>query len=145
MALSCSPDARLTIGLDLPDGDAAKGLAVLVDMKCHTCHQVRGHDELPAPVAEPPVRIVLGGPPGWARTDTELVNAIVNPSHRISARYARDELREGSKSRMGEFTEAMTVQQLIDLVSFLQSLYELAPAPAQVGAAIGHHGAPRTE
>lgn len=129
LGLACSPDGRMTVGLDLPDGDAARGRVVLQDMKCYTCHQVRGHEDLPAPVAEPPVHIVLGGSPGYARSDTELVNAILNPSHRISARYARGDLTEGERSRMGDFSEVMTVRQLLDLVTFLQSLYE----PTDVG------------
>jgi hypothetical protein len=134
LGVACSPDGRMTVGLDLPDGDVARGRAVLQDMKCYTCHRVRGHEELPAPVVEPPVRVVLGGAPGYARSDTELVNAILNPSHRISARYARGELTEGGRSRMQEYCDVMTVRELVDLVSFLQSLYEPATA-AQAGPA----------
>jgi hypothetical protein len=45
----------------------------------------------------------------------------------------RELVRAGSLSRMGEFSDAMPVRQLIDLVAFLQSTYEVRPRPQPYG------------
>jgi hypothetical protein len=120
---SCTADHKSPIGFRLPEGDAEQGLAVLQEMKCHTCHRVQGHD-LPEPVADPPVPIVLGGKVAYSPTDGELVTSIINPSHKISSRYAHDMLESGNLSRMGDYSETLTVRQMIDLVAFLHTLYE---------------------
>jgi hypothetical protein len=36
----------------------------------------------------------------------------------------------GRLSRMGDFTDAMTLREMIDVVAFLQSTYEEIPPPA---------------
>jgi hypothetical protein len=138
LPLACGPNLERTAGLHLPDGDPHQGLAVLKEMKCHACHRVRGHEELPAPVAQPAVQVVLGGAPGYARSDCELVNAIVHPSHRISA--PRSQQQEGELSPMGDFTESMTVRQLVDLVAFLRTLHEPLVAPPEANASAAGRG-----
>ncbi len=50
----------------------------------------------------------------------ELAESIIAPSHRISAEVQL--ASEGNLSPMGDFTETMTVRQLIDLVAYLKSL-----------------------
>jgi hypothetical protein len=75
------------------------------------------------------VPIVLGGPVQQPRTDGELLTAIVNPSHRITGGHPAELVRVGTRSRMGDFGEAMTAQQLVDLVAFLQSKYVVVPMP----------------
>jgi len=128
--LACAPDQKSALGFRLPDGDPEQGRVAFTEMKCHTCHTVKGHAELPAPVAEPPLPVALGGRVTYPPSDGELVTSIVNPSHKISSRYARDLYRSGTLSRMADFTETMTVRQLIDLVAFLHTVYE--PSPEQV-------------
>ena len=81
------------------------------------------------PVAEPQVPVQLGGRVARGRTDGELVTAIVDPAHRLTPGYKRELIQSGALSRMGDFSEAMTVRQLIDVVAFLQSRYEVV-APA---------------
>jgi len=66
----------------LPGGDATKGQKTFLEFRCNACHRVAGLD-LPAPVAQPPVPVVLGGAGQQARTDAELLIAIVHPSHDI--------------------------------------------------------------
>ncbi len=128
--LACAPDQKSAVGFWLPDGDPEQGLVAFTEMRCHACHTVKGHDELPAPVAQPPLPVPLGGRVTYPPSDGELVTSIVNPSHKISSRYARDLYRSGELSRMADYTETMTVKQLIDLVAFLHTVYE--PAPRQV-------------
>jgi hypothetical protein len=62
--------------------------------------------------------------------DGELVTSIINPSHRISARYERAAVKSGSLSRMGDFSEGMSVRDLADLVAYLQSRYIVVAPPA---------------
>jgi hypothetical protein len=51
-----------------------------------------------------------------------LVNSIINPSHRIEPAFQKDLVSQGKFSRMGDYNEIMTLQQLSDLVAFLESL-----------------------
>jgi hypothetical protein len=115
-----SPPADLRL-----EGDAAKGRKVFEEFRCHACHRVAGLD-FPAPVAQPPVPVVLGSREQRARTDAELLVAIVHPSHDIIPKGAAGETRSGRLSRMGDFSEDMTVRQLVDLVAFIRS--RLGPA-----------------
>lgn len=40
----------------------------------------------------------------------------------------RELVAQGRLSRMGDYSEAMTVRELVDLVAFLQSRYRVVPA-----------------
>jgi hypothetical protein len=56
-----------------------------------------------------------------APTEAKLVADIITPSHAISGEPSRT--MAGGVSRMGDFTDVLTVRQLVDLVAYLQSLY----------------------
>jgi hypothetical protein len=120
-----APDPGPTF--QLPKGDAASGEKVFRDLRCHACHAVAGRD-FPAPVARPPVPLVLGGSGQRPKTDADLVIAIVDPSHYVAPAGPGSATRSGTLSRMGDFTESMTVRQLIDLVAFVKSCCEV-PKP----------------
>ncbi len=120
---ACTANPRSSAGFSLPQGDAARGKAAFVELKCTACHRVQGLDDLPAPVIEPPVPVVLGGEVPHVRTDGELITSIINPSHKIAPGYPLDEVRRGEESRMIDYADVMTVRQMIDLVAFLQSRY----------------------
>lgn len=134
LAFACA-DRKSSTGFRLPDGDPARGQAVFAEMKCHTCHRVAGMDKtFPAPVADPPVPVVLGGEIAHAKTDGELVTSIIHPSWQIAPAYATElQMKGGVRDRMPDFTQAMTVRQMIDLVAFLQSRYEVVRPPAPMG------------
>jgi hypothetical protein len=55
------------------------------------------------------------------------VAAIINPSHRITGGRDNPLVATGERSRMGDFGEVMTVRQLVDVVAFLQSRYDVQP------------------
>lgn len=112
-------------GFRLPDGDPTAGRAAFVELQCHACHFVDGV-EMPKPSADPPVPAVLGGRVTFEPTDGFLVTSIINPSHRITA-WPRAYAEAGGLSRMGDFTEVMTVRQLIDIVAFLHQI-SIVPA-----------------
>jgi sulfur-oxidizing protein SoxX len=129
LTLACTGGRKGSAGFYVPDGDPEKGRVVFVALHCSACHRVSGVD-LPVPVAEPSVPVELGGKVNRPKTDGELVAAIVAPSHRFAPGYRREDVQSGGLSRMGDFSEAMTVRDLIDVVAFLQSRYEVVPPPA---------------
>jgi L-cysteine S-thiosulfotransferase len=123
---------RSAAGFRLPPGDAQRGQAAFLELKCNECHRVAGL-ELPGPVADPPGPVILGGMVNRVKTDGELVSSIINPSHRIVDGYPRALVRNGPDSRMPVYGETMSVRQMTDLVAFLQSHYEYV-APVGDGA-----------
>lgn len=122
--LACGGGQKGSSGFRLPGGDPQQGRAVFVANRCHTCHTVDGED-FPAPVAEPTVPVRLGGQVPVALTDGYLVTSVIYPSHRLSVRVEPAAVRSGQLSRMGDFSEAMSVRDLIDLVAYLQSRYRV--------------------
>ena len=108
----------------LPEGDAQRGRVAFLELQCNACHTVSGV-EMPAPVAEPPVGVMLGGETVRVPTKGELCTAIVHPSHDLAVGVAVARTEAGGVSRMGDYCETLTVQQLVDLVAFLRARYEV--------------------
>ena len=73
---------------------------------------------------------MLGGETYEIHTYGDLVTSIINPSHRIIRGYPKEVVEKDGKSRMLNFNSTMTVQQMIDLVAFLQSHYKFVPPEA---------------
>ncbi len=101
-----------------PVGDPEAGREAFIALSCTTCHAVQGDRELAQPVAAVPVPVL--GPAQGKMSPGKLASAIVSPSHTVSKEVTSRV--EGELSPMGDFTEAMTVRQLIDLVAYLRSL-----------------------
>jgi sulfur-oxidizing protein SoxX len=117
-------------GFRLPDGDATRGREAFVALRCSACHHVTGL-ELPHQGAGA-ADVALGGQTIRVKTYGELVTAIINPSHRIAPGYpeSRVTTTDGqSLMALAYLNDVMTVQQLIDLVAFLQASYQLVPPP----------------
>lgn len=131
MVVACGEPRKSPAGLRLPDGQAEAGRTAFVDLRCHACHRVDGVD-LPRPVAEPEVPVVLGGEVMHPKTDGELITAIINPSHELAPGYPAEHVARGDRSRMGDYGYAMTVQQLVDLVAFIHDRYEVIPPPPPI-------------
>ena len=119
----CNSGPKSGKGLYLPEGNVEKGQAAFVALGCNQCHRVKGV-ELPAPVSMVASNVVLGGEVERIQTHGELVTAIINPSHGFAVGFNKELAKDG-KSPMRNFNEQMTVQQLIDIVAFVQSRYEL--------------------
>ncbi len=116
-------------GFRLPDGDAQAGRETFIYMQCNQCHTIK-KEELPIiPGTEPYVE--LGGVVTHVKTYGELVTAIVNPSHKLADGYAEDQVSEDGISNMYIYNSYMTVQELTDLVRFLQPHYDIAPPTYQ--------------
>ena len=126
VALSgCDTDARMSEqGFRLPDGNAQAGREAFVYMHCHQCHTVAG-EELPEIPGQEPPYVELGGKVSNVKTYGQLVTAIINPSHRLAPRYAEEAVSEDGESKMYIYNEHMTIQELADLVFFLQPKYNV--------------------
>ena len=122
----CSPDSTSAFGFRLPDGDTGQGREAFAYMQCNQCHTVVGESFPEVPLADPPY-VELGGDVTRVKTYGELVTAIINPSHRLAKGYAAEVVSDGDESRMHVYNDHMTVQELIDLVAFLQSRYDVVP------------------
>ncbi len=123
---ACEIGRRSGRGFRLPEGDLQRGRAAFHDLGCPTCHAVAGTPD----AGEKEGIVVLGGKVNRVETYGELVTSIVNPSHEISRRYPREEVADGDVSKMKNFNDLMTVAQLIDLTTYLQSKYELIQEPS---------------
>jgi sulfur-oxidizing protein SoxX len=126
LSVGCTPSAKSEFGFRLPDGDAAMGRETFAYMQCNQCHTVVGETFAAIPLADPPY-VELGGNLSRIKTYGELVTAIINPSHKLAAGYEADVVSEDGESNMYVYNGYMTVQELIDLVSFLQSSYHVVP------------------
>ena len=127
LALSgCDQDRAMSErGFRLPDGDAQAGRETFVYMHCNQCHTIKG-EELPViPGFEPFVE--LGGPVTRVKTYGELVTAIINPSHELAQGYPAELVSEDDRSKMYNYNGFMTVQELTDIVMFLQPYYDVVP------------------
>jgi len=103
-------------------GDTGRGRAAFLEFGCNNCHEVKG-TYLPKPAVQP---IMLGGSVMAEPSDGYLVTAIINPAYH-AARYPAANATQGGHPRMPEFASRMTVQQLTDIVAYLQSRYSLRP------------------
>ncbi len=118
----CNPQAR---GFALPKGDTERGKAAVVELGCTHCHSVRGQIERDAQ-PHPEIHFILGGATSRVRTYGDLVTSIINPNHKISG-FARREQNtdESGNTRMPSLNEEMTVQELVDITTYLETTYEL--------------------
>ncbi len=126
----CDAGPKSGRGFSLPDGDVDSGRTVFVDLQCNACHYVGGVEQLAANDAEDEDRIsvMLGGRVGTVRTYGQLVTSVINPSHRLIRRYPEADMTDQTgQSLMRNYNDVMTVQQLVDVVAFLQSNYVLEP------------------
>ena len=106
----------------LPKGDARAGRQAFQDLKCHLCHGVAGEREF-KPLAE------LQGPMLNAtlqlQSASDIAAAIISPSHSLSVRTSeavKAQMWRQGQSPMGDFSRALTVRQLADLLAYLRSL-----------------------
>jgi hypothetical protein len=104
-------------GIYLPDGDPVKGRIAFTDLRCNTCHRI------PADGIEQVVQGTLGPELGSKQavlSKEQLATSIIAPSHNVA--FIDKKWRSGDVSRMGDFNQAMTVRQLIDMVAYLRTL-----------------------
>ena len=110
----CEVGPKSGRGFTLPEGDAAMGEEIFTSLSCNACHVVIGNERIKQP-DNPQLSIRLGGN----------VTSVINPSHKLPGNYPLESVSEEGVSKMKNYNEAMTVEQLIHLVAFLQSQYKL--------------------
>lgn len=118
----CEKSIKSTRSFVLPAGDSAKGKVAFVALKCTQCHTVDGVD-LPNPTEPKEKTLALGGQVARLRTYGDLLTSIIHPGASLSDKLTMDQWRKMEKSPMRPVNETMTVQQLVDLVAFLQPRY----------------------
>ncbi|WP_111708814.1 cytochrome C [Lutibacter citreus] len=122
---SCNRQAR---EFALPKGDIDKGIVIYKRLACNECHSIPniewkgGKDNL---------KIDLGGEVSSLKSYGGLVTSVINPSHKVAALYNQKNSTEDNFSKMKNYNEVMTVQELIDLVTFLQSEYQVVSPPTE--------------
>jgi len=125
---ACGGEDDSARGFSLPEGDPQAGMLVFTSMGCNSCHSLPSVAQMPADAdSDKQVWIKLGGEVRHIKTYGELVTAIINPSHKILQSYATEHVDSEGHSVMRNYNDVMSVTQLIDLVSFLQTEYHLQP------------------
>ena len=122
---ACDSENTPVKGFVLPKGDVDRGLQVFTDYKCYRCHSIAGH-EFPELEFEPPFVLDLGGKVYRVRDYGELLTAVTFPEHIISPKYVNMQKQAGrdvTQTPMPDFSNEMTVAELIDLVEFLHAQY----------------------
>ncbi len=122
--VACERDMMSERGFALPAGDAEAGRQAFIDLQCYDCHTVKDEAFPKAPGMEPPY-VELGGQVARVKTYGQLVTAIINPSHKLAKGYAEQLVAVDGESKMAFYNHYMTVQQLIDIVTFLQPHYDV--------------------
>ena len=120
----CDTGPRSALGFRLPDGDPEAGRQAFLSLQCHSCHDVGG-DTLPAAPDRQRTIVQLGGPVGVVKTYGQLVSAIIYPSHKITGNQHKDLVSRDGESLMRDYNDTMTVQQMIDIVAYLQPHYDV--------------------
>jgi len=116
-AASAAEDTQ-KLDLTVAAGDPEAGREAFLALMCTSCHAVAGEAEFPAPKTRGPVPVL--GPEQAKLKPGKIATSIVSPSHKVSKEVSHQ--MEGELSPMGDFSEAMTVRQLIDLVAYVRSL-----------------------
>ena len=123
-ASGCTADPKSAEGFSLPDGNSQNGQETFAQLQCNACHTVAGVQFAKLEGTSEPI-VALGGETPRVRTYGDLVTSIINPSHRFARGYADDDVKQNGDSKMRLYNDEMTVKQLIDLVAFLQSHYQV--------------------
>lgn len=125
ISIGCSPNPKSGKGFTLPAGDVARGKTTFESLQCNACHTIDGVEQIAAGADGTPKAIALGGEVHRIQTYGELVTSVINPSHRLAAGSKPDDVTVDGESKMKNYNDVMTISELSDIVTFLQSKYEL--------------------
>ncbi|MDG1242650.1 MAG: c-type cytochrome [Opitutae bacterium] len=125
LIVSCAPTEDSPTGFILPPGDAMTGQTTFAALGCIHCHTVDGvsftsNDDIP-----PKMIVKLGGKLPRVKTYGQLVTSVIHPSATI-LKKAEQHIDAQGDSLMPNYADLMTVQQMTDLVTFLQEHYDVA-------------------
>ena len=118
------PSENSPVGFILPPGDATAGQHTFAQLNCIQCHSVAGVTFPESETVTSDLMVPLGGALHKVKTYGQLATAIIHPSE--SVLKADDRYVDTSgKSLMPDYTTVMTVQQMTDIITFLQEHYEI--------------------
>ena len=100
------------------------GQTTFAALGCINCHQVDGVSFTATGIMQPERIIQLGGEQPKAKTYGQLVTAIIHPNADILKKDPQYVDPDGN-TLMPDYTQMMTVQQMTDLVTFLQDHYDI--------------------
>jgi len=129
---ACSKEQVANRGFSLPPGIIENGRELFTEYRCTSCHTLADtefNDDEWRLTENGGIAVELGGESSKVQTYGDLVTSIVNPSHRLAKGYPLDQISENGNSKMEYYNEVMTVEELIDLVTFLKSKYKLKSYP----------------
>jgi hypothetical protein len=119
---------RSTFGFPIAESNIAAGRQAFIDHRCQQCHSIAGVT-LPPLAGAPPPMLELGGRTTAVKSFADLMTSVINPNHVISERYRAQLMLDAAipvESPMPlPNLDNMTARQLIDLVAFLDSRYQL--------------------
>ena len=121
---ACSGGKQSPLGFSLPEGDANAGKEAFVNLQCNACHSTPDVEQLEGALPGD-IAVSLGGNITYIKTYAYLVTSVINPSHRISKANPPQIVAVDDVSRMRNYNSLMTVEQLIDVVAYLQPHYKL--------------------
>ena len=124
---SCDLGPESPRGFSLPEGNSEEGKRVFVMYQCLACHRINGLEPPANVVDNPKFSVLLGGKSVKVKTYADLLTSVINPSHKFARGYKLDDIQVDGISKMTNYNDVMTVSELINLVTFLQSNYELVP------------------
>ena len=116
-------------GFPADQGDIVAGRQAFIDHRCHQCHSI-ADERLPALAGADRPIFELGGETTMIRSYADLTTSIINPNHAVSERYRDQELLLNTQIPLESpmpmpNIDTMSVRQLIDIVAFLDSKYQL--------------------
>ena len=116
----CDRGPKSGQGFVFPEGNITRGQIAFKALDCYQCHTVKDVAGLPQPTIEANKVIRLGGPVAAVKTYGDLVTAIIHPALEITAQAPG---RTSADEGMPTVNAEMSVQQMIDIVTFLQPQY----------------------
>lgn len=129
LLVGCS-DPKSGAGFRLPEGQINAGRDAFVRLECQLCHTVSG-EKFAANLDAGAIVVPLGGEVVRVKSYGQLVTSIINPQHIVNPNYKGKYTDSTGRSLMPDYNRTMTVDELINLVAFLQSRYKLKmPEPA---------------
>lgn len=124
---SCDLGPESPKGFSLPEGNSEEGKVVFVKYQCLACHSIDGLEPLSEQNDNPEFSVYLGGTTTKVKTYADLLTSVINPSHKFARGYKLNSIQTDGVSKMTVYNDVMTVTELVNLVTFLQSNYELTP------------------
>ncbi len=118
---ACGEERTPVRGFVLPPGNAEQGEVTFVELGCSQCHTVAD-----SAIEQPPGAlhsVPLGGKVMRVRHYGDLLTSIVSPDHRVLPMHRGKTDGAEEETPMPQYTDTMTVTQLIDLVEFLHGRY----------------------